>query len=183
MCYSLPEEYQREFTVWGFGLFLSADVEPKLRLSVWEQRARPCFLFWSQFLQLFQTKFGCSHGAIKTNFSFYPQNKIDSHYSSFSKWSFKLDSKTLDSIYFDKIYVRTWSVNSGLHLVYIISAALSTWAMINNYRYNMYIGMDTIYLQYHSLPYQVKEDISHVHSRLFRSNYWHSQKQNILFNI
>ena len=107
--------------VWGFGLFLSADVEPKLRLSVWEQRARPCFLFWSQFLQLFQTKFGCSHGAIKTNFSFYPQNKIDSHYSSFSKWSFKSDSKTLDSIYFDKIYVRTWSVNSGLHLLLIWS--------------------------------------------------------------
>ena len=115
--------------VWGFGLFLSADVEPKLRLSVWEQRARPCFLFWSQFLQLFQTKFGCSHGAIKTNFSFYPQNKIDSHYSSFSKWSFKLDSKTLDSIYFDKIYVRTLSVNSGLHL-------FSTNGTINGLLYN-----------------------------------------------
>ena len=113
--------------VWGFGLFLSADVEPKLRLSVWEQRARPCFLFWSQFLQLFQTKFGCSHGAIKTNFSFYPQNKIDSHYSSFSKWSFKLDSKTLDSIYFDKIYVRTWSVNSGLHLLLLRDYNCSPW--------------------------------------------------------
>ena len=30
----------------------------------------------------------------------------------------------------------------------------------------LYIGIcrDTIYLQYHSLPYQEKEDISHVHA-------------------